>query len=147
MKKLLLQPSRFVHFQKPGFASLVGAIGLALVLNGLLACAPNGQPGTSTRPTKLRLFVGEIKEISFPTPTDSSAQVLATSENPEVVDVSRRETINEGAIPSTGPTSKLNFLLKGVTAGKVRVLFSEKPAGSQDPERIRKTYLVEVVTK
>ncbi len=111
--------------------------------SGLLACAP----GASTRPKKLRLSVGELKEITLPTPADSSVQVLATSENPEVVDVSRLEALNDSTTLTKGRPVRMNFLLKGVTAGTARVVFSEKPAGPQAPDRIRRTYLVEVVNK
>jgi len=144
MKNLRLLVGQFTRLQTPGFTQLLLGV---LALGGLLSCSPNGQPGTSTRQTKLRLFVGEIKEITWPTPADSSIQVLATSENPEVVDVSRRETVNDSTGQAAERPARMGFLLKGVTAGTARVVFSEKPTGLDAQERLRRTYLVEVVNK
>lgn len=113
---------------------------LGLILGGLAAC-------TATRPQKLRLHVGEIKEVTLRVPADTSRRLLATSENPEVVDVSQRQAVAEGVTPPPAPASEQTFLLKGVTAGTVRVVFSEKPNGMQTPERVRRAYRVEVVNK
>lgn len=137
MRCFLRNPLRFV-------------VPLGLVVGLLSACA-------SSQPRKLRLHVGEIKEITLRAPADTSRRLLATSENPEVVDVSQQQTVAEGVTPSVAPADKQTFLLKGVTAGTVRVVFSEKPKTqeTQDrvrphrvhPDRVRKTYRVEVVNK
>ncbi len=140
MKILRSHPDLFSRFPIPVSPALSHAVGLAWALSGLLACTPNAQPGTC----RLRLYVGEIKEVALRSPADTSAQLLAVSENKEVVDISRQEAVHQQ--PTALPT-RLVFLLKGVTAGKARVVFSEKPAGSLVPERTRKFYLVEVVNK
>lgn len=113
---------------------------ISFALGGLAAC-------TATRPQKMRLHVGEIKEITRRTPTDTSRRLLATSENPEVADVSRQQAVAEGVTPSAAPAARQTFLLKGVTADRVRVVFSEKTKTLQAQDWIRKTYLVEVVNE
>lgn len=118
-------------------------VSISLLLGAGSACTSSG----AIRPKKLRLYVGEIKEIALRSPADTTRRLLATSENPEVVDVSRQQSVSEGITPTTAPSGPLNFLLKGVTAGTVRVVFSEKPAGLPAQDRVVKTYLVEVVNR
>jgi hypothetical protein len=114
---------------------------LAIALGlGLAAC-------TTTRPQKLRLHAGEIKEVTLRAPADTSRRLLATSENPEVVDVSRKQAVAEGITPGPNPAGSQIYLVKGVTAGTVRVVFSEKQPGEEGQGRVRRTYRVEVVNE
>lgn len=107
---------------------------------GLAACA-------GSQPKKLRLHAGEIKEVTLRAPADTSRRLLATSENPEVVDVSRKQAVAEGPPSSAAPVGPQTYLLKGVTAGTVRVVFSEKSPGEEGQGRVRRTYRVEVVNE
>ena len=96
----------------------------------------------------MRLTVGDIKEVSINARPDSTNQLTATSDNQEVVDVSRKLTDatspNGPQLSTAGPTV---FLIKGVTAGTAKVVFSEKPTGAEGTGRVRKAYVVTVVTK
>lgn len=114
---------------------------LAVALGlGLVACA-------GSQPKGLRLHAGEIKEITLRAPADTSRRLLATSENPEVVDVSRKQAVAEGPPSPAAPAGPQTYLLKGVTAGTVRVVFSEKSPGEKGQGRVRRTYRVEVVNE
>lgn len=107
---------------------------------GLAGCA-------GSHPQKLRLHVGEIQEVTLRAPADTSRRLLATSENPEVVDVSRKQSVAEGVAPASAPSGGQTYLVKGVTAGTVRVIFSEKSPGQPGPGRVRRAYRVEVVNE
>ena len=92
----------------------------------------------------MRVAVGQIKEISLPAPGDSTVQLIGTSDNSEVVDVSPKQSASETSAP------KLNtmiFLIKGVTVGTAKVIFSEKQTGGSGTDRIVRTYVVQVSTK
>lgn len=123
--------------------------GLALLLclfAVLSACSTNRTD--SEKGQRMRLTVGDIKEVSIPTRPDSTNQLTATSDNQEVVDVSRKPS---EAVALNGPqlatARPVVFLIKGVTAGTAKVVFSEKPTGAEGSGRVRKAYVVTVVTK
>ncbi|GAB3219590.1 hypothetical protein [Spirosoma arcticum] len=122
----------------------------SVLLMGLLAVmsACNATRTDSTKGQRLRLTVGDIKEVSIDARPDSTNQLTATSDNQEVVDVSRKPTDttapNGPQLSTAGPTV---FLIKGVTAGTARVVFSEKPVGEDGTGRVKKAYVVTVVNK
>lgn len=122
------------------FASIIGLI------IGFPACNKSSQPGTGSQ-KKLRVSVGEIKEISVPSRGDSSVELIGTSDNQEVVEVSRQQlapavdTLNRAG---TGPTI---FQIKGITVGTANVIFSAKPMNATGSGQPVRTYVVQVVTK
>lgn len=98
----------------------------------------------------MRLNVGDIKELTMATRVDTTWQLSATSDNQEVVDVSRKPTIaGAGNNRGTDPTAMGDavFLIKGVTIGTANVVFSEKQVGTDGAGRVKKTYRVTVVSK
>ncbi len=110
------------------------------------ACSANRTD--STKGQKLRLTVGDINEVTITARQDTTYQLTATSDNQEVVDVSRKPldpaAPNGPQLPTAGPVV---FLIKGVTAGVAKVVFSEKPIGEEGTGRIKKTYVVTVANK
>lgn len=112
----------------------------------LSACSANRSD--SAKGQRMRLMVGDIKEVTINARPDSTNQLTATSDNQEVVDVSRKPTDatapNGPQLSTAGPVV---FLIKGVTAGTARVVFSEKPIGAEGTGQVRKTYVVTVATK
>lgn len=127
---------------------------LVLLLTALIACTQNAQLSndlskneTLAKQKKLRINVGEIKEIRMRSSADTSLQMIATSENPEVVDVSRKQAPQESVALKPGRSVPMIYLLKGVTAGTAKVIFSEKQTGLNAKEQIRRTYLVQVVNR
>lgn len=112
----------------------------------LSACSANRSDSTTGQ--RMRLSVGDIKEVTLSARPDSTNQLTATSDNQEVVDVSRKPT---DATAPNGPqlstAAPVVFLIKGVTAGTARVVFSEKPVGGEGTGRVRKAYIVTVATK
>ncbi|MDB5240323.1 MAG: hypothetical protein JWP57_948 [Spirosoma sp.] len=129
-----------------------GVIVLTCLLALLGAC--NANRTDSNKGQRLRLNVGDINEISMVTRQDTTWQLTATSDNQEVVDVSRKPLgtttgngINNGANSATATGGSVAFLIKGVTAGTARVVFSEKPVGEEGAGRVKKTYVVTVVNK
>lgn len=116
---------------------------LIWLLAGLSACTPR----PSGNAQRLRIAVGEIKEIRLSGRGDASSQLIGTSDNTEVVDVSRREgapAVEPLQAVRSGPTI---FQLKGVTAGTANVVFAEKRPDEVGAGRVRKTYVVQVVAK
>ncbi|RIV23844.1 hypothetical protein DYU11_12835 [Fibrisoma montanum] len=119
-----------------------------LLIAGLSACATgkNGNENTG-RQQRLRVAVGEIKEIRLASQGDSTIQLIGSSDNTEVVEVSRRQLappVDTLTRDNSGPAI---FEIKGVTTGTAKVVFSEKRAGEQGSGQPRKTYVVQVVTK
>ena len=119
---------------------------VAFLTGSLAACSQTSQPGTGPQ-KKLRISVGEIKDVSLSNRGDGSSELIATSDNQEVVDVSRQQlapAVDTLKRDKSGPTV---FQIKGVTAGTANVVFSTKPlnqTGSGQPVR---TYVVEVIAK
>ena len=119
---------------------------LALFTLSLAACSKSNQL-TSGPQRKLTVTIGEIKEVSLSRSGDGSSELIGTSDNQEVVEVSRQQlapAVDTLQRKNTGPTV---FQIKGVTVGTANVVFSEKPmnqAGNGQPVR---TYVVQVTAK
>lgn len=115
-----------------------------LLIGGLLACSQNSQPGSQKR---LRISVGEIKEVSLPSGGDGSSELIGTSDNQEVVEVSRQQlapAVDTLSRTKTGPTV---FQIKGVTIGTANVVFSTKPLNQTGSGQSIRTYVVQVTAK
>ena len=119
---------------------------LICLLTLLSACSTNRSD--SAKGQRMRLAVGDISEVTINARADTTYQLTATSDNQEVVDVSRKPT---DATAPNGPPSTAErpvvYLVKGVTAGTARVVFSEKPMGAEGTGKVKKTYAVTVVNK
>ena len=125
------------------YHSLVLVAGL---FAGLSACTSHRTD--STKGQRLTLNVGDIREVTIPTRSDTTDQLTATSDNQEVVDVSRKSAVaTTGNATNTSMTGSAVFLIKGVTVGTARVVFSEKQVGKTDNGRFKKTYIVTVTSK
>jgi len=110
----------------------------------LSACTAN-RTGAKGQP--FRLKVGEIREVNLATRADTTWQLTATSDNQEVVDVSRKPTSSATGSGITTPTSgPAVFLIKGVTIGTAQVVFSEKQPGTDGTGTIKKQYRVTVTS-
>ena len=118
-----------------------------LLLAVLTACSGAGS-STSAGGKRLRLEVGKIKEVDFRLGPDTTLQLYSSSENKEIVDVSRAESAPEdvAARPAKG-TDRAVFYIKGISPGRASVVFSEKKTGEEGPGRTLSTYNVEVVSK
>lgn len=117
----------------------------------LAACSPGRQPRThAAKGEKLRLEVGDVKEVRLASPKDTNTRLFGTSENQEVVDVSLKQlTPTDVNALNLKPSESVPavFQIKGITAGTARVVLSEKQPGTDGAQKIRKTYTVEVVAK
>lgn len=129
------------------YTTPIAPFALIVLLTGFMACSRNAQPGTGPQ-KQMRLTVGEINEIRMPVPADSTILLSATSDNSEVVDVSQKQAVATAA-GSAQPTvsGQQTYLIKGVTIGLARVVFSEKRSGETGNGQVRRTYLVQVVSK
>ena len=128
--------SGFRPRQTPGLLTL-------LLLTGLSACSQSGPNATGRR---MRLAVGEIKEVTLPGRTGSS--VVGTSDNQEVVDVSQKPfSPADSTAMQQGRAVTTVFLVKGVTVGTARIVFADKKAGDEGPGQVRQTYAVRVDSK
>ncbi|WP_460978214.1 hypothetical protein [Spirosoma knui] len=118
---------------------------ICIVLISVSACSRTAQTGPQS---KLRLEVGQIKEVTLSASGDGSTQLVGTSDNQEVVDVTRKQPGPEStATIQTGDSGPIVFLIKGVTVGKANVTFSEKKTGEEGSGQAKKTYVVEVRAK
>jgi hypothetical protein len=124
---------------------------LFLFISGICACGNPAQKDAYTfseKARRIKLNVGDIKEITMTSQKDSSWTMVGSSENKEIVDVTSKEDPSEETTTATIPDNgSLVFLVKGVTNGSVRVTFAEKRKGETGPGRTLKTYLVDVVSK
>jgi hypothetical protein len=121
-----------------------------LLINILGACKGtlSDHSDKTTNARRLRIKVGQVKEIKLSSPKDSTLLVVGSTDNEEIVDVSRREVgyeLNDAT--KSEPTGSAIFLIKGVTNGNAKVVFAEKKVDEEGPGRILKTYMVEVITK
>ena len=134
--------ARFLRHCAYGLIKPMNLFSLALCMAGLLAC---GQHGVSGSQTRLRVAIGQIKEVTLSAPADSTHQLVGTSDNSEIVEVSLKEAVSAqtGAVKSPSNT----FLIKGVTAGTARVVFTENQTHTPGPGPIRKAYSVQVTTQ
>lgn len=121
-------------------------IWLLLLLTSLsTACSRNSQLGSQSN---LRLEVGQVKEVTLSADGNGSTQLIGTSDNQEVVDVTRKQPAPEAAATTQpGDSGPIVFLIKGVTVGKANVTFSEKRSGEEGSGQAKKTYVVEVRAK
>ncbi len=119
-----------------------------LLLAVLSACGGPGSGASASQPKKVRLAVGKIKEVDFRLQSDTTLHLYSSSENKEIVDVSRAESAPEdvSARPAKG-AEKAVFYIKGVSPGRANVVFSEKKDGQEGPGRTLRTYSVEVVSE
>ncbi len=102
---------------------------------------------TSGTTKKMSIAVGDIKEISLPADGDGSMELIGTSDNQEIVDVSRRElapAVDTLKRMNTGPTV---FQIKGITAGKANVVFTKQAMGATGNGQPVRTYVVQVKAK
>jgi hypothetical protein len=122
---------------------------LSVCLLALLSACSANRSGTDVGiKQRLRLMVGDIKEVSVATRPDTTWQLTATSDNQEVVDVSRKlATPTTGSEPKTAESGSAMFLVKGVTVGTANVIISEKQVGTNGDGRVRKSYVVTVSSK
>jgi hypothetical protein len=122
-----------------------GAWLLLLLVSLSTACSRNGQSGPQS---KLRLEVGQVKEVTLSASGNGTAQLIGTSDNQEVVDVTRKQPSPEAtATTQPGDSGPVVFLIKGVTVGTANVTFSEKQSGEQGSGQTKKTYVVDVKAK
>lgn len=111
-----------------------------------LSCSHTGVSDTGTK-KRLRVSVGEIKEISMSGRGDSGAELIGTSDNQEVVEVSRQQLAPAvDTLRRTNPGSAV-FQIKGVTVGTANVVFSTKPMNQSGSGQAIRTYVVQVVAK
>ena len=119
---------------------------LALLFINLAACSKGNQPSSGSQ-RKLKVAVGEIKEVSLSRSGDGSSELIGTSDNQEVVEVSRQQlapAVDTLQRKSNGPTV---FQIKGVTVGTTNVVFSEKPMNQTGNGQLIRTYVVQVTAK
>ena len=132
-------PARWASTHQPYTLALLAGL---LALFG--ACTANRMSMATGQ--KLRLSVGEIKEVALATRPDTTWQLTATSDNQEVVDVSRKPpVVATGTVTPT--TGSAVFLIKGVTAGTAKVVFTEKQPGTDGSGQMKKAYVVIVTSK
>jgi hypothetical protein len=144
--------------QRPDYSASSGALPtrtfrlrhtllLSVGLLGLLS-ACHRETAVKGPQQRMQLSVGDVREVTVDARPDTTWRLTATSDNQEVVDVSRKPSVtaadNEPKAQSTGPTV---YLIKGVTVGTARVVFSEKPVGEDGDGRVKRTYVVTVVNK
>lgn len=114
-----------------------------MVLLGLSACS-RSETGTKKR---LTIDVGQIREISIPSRGDGTSELIGTSDNQEVVDVSRQQlapAVDTLKRTNDGPTV---FQIKGVTVGTANVVFSTKSLNQSGAGQPIRTYVVQVRAK
>ena len=130
-----------IHRMSIRWARKIQQAGLLMLTIAILgACGRNGASGGQS----MNLLVGEVQEITLPKPGSKTTELTGTSDNSEVADVTPKPTPSQTGANSTASTA---FLVKGVTAGTVRVVFSERQPGDAGPGKMVKTYLVRVKTK
>jgi hypothetical protein len=119
-----------------------------ILITGLYACGNKAGYSFSESSKRIKLNVGEIKEISLSSNRDSTWQVIGSSENKEIVDVTSKQDPSEETTTTNIPDNgSLVFLVKGVTSGSVKITFAEKQKDDTGPGNILKTYQVDVTTK
>lgn len=95
----------------------------------------------------MTIAVGDIKEVSLSGSGDGATELIGTSDNQEIVDVSRRElapAVDTLKRTDTGPTV---FQIKGITVGKANVIFTKQAIGATGNGQPVRTYIVEVKSK
>ncbi|RYF69908.1 MAG: hypothetical protein EOO39_16690 [Cytophagaceae bacterium] len=129
------------------YAAQMCALALMACLFAVMMSCTTDRTGLGSG-QKLRLNVGDIREVTVPTRVDTTWQLAATSDNQEVVDVSRKQSVTAtGGSMTAMPMGSAVFLIKGVTAGTARVVFTEKQLGANGDGQVKKTYTVTVTSK
>ncbi|GAB4020453.1 hypothetical protein GCM10028808_61650 [Spirosoma migulaei] len=113
---------------------------------GLLACS-SANPSNSGSQKKLRISVGEIKEISLPGRGDGTSELIGTSDNQEVVEVSRQQLAPAVDTLTRDNARPTIFQIKGITAGTANVVFATKPLNQTGNGLTIRTYVVQVIAK
>lgn len=119
---------------------------LVFLIFGIAACSKSNQMNSGSQ-RKLKVAVGEIKEVSLSRSGDGSSELIGTSDNQEVVEVSRQQlapAVDTLQRKSTGPTV---FQIKGITVGTANVVFSEKPMNQTGNGQSVRTYVIQVTAK
>ena len=117
----------------------------SLIIN-LWACGQSSQPGSGSR-KKLQVSVGEIKEVSLPSRGDGSFELVGTSDNQEVVEVSRQQLAPPVDTLKRDNNGSTVFQIKGITTGTANVVFSKKPINQAGAGEVVRTYVVQVAAK
>ncbi|WP_020602203.1 hypothetical protein [Spirosoma spitsbergense] len=126
------------------FATLpIGLICLTIYLPGCSA----GNSSSSGTTKKMSISVGDIREISLPGSGDGSMELIGTSDNQEIVDVSRRELAPAVDTLKRMDTGSTVFQIKGITAGKANVVFRKQAMGATGNGQPVRTYIVQVKAK
>ncbi|GAB3750767.1 hypothetical protein [Spirosoma pomorum] len=134
----------YTFFRPAGPFRIAFGLGLFVLFLSANACTSTKSGGT---PKQVQLSVGDIKEITVPRRGDSSMQLIGTSDNQEVVDVSRRELAPAVDTLQRQPSGPTVFQLKGITAGTANVTFSEKRSDEVGNGKIIRTYVVRVTAQ
>lgn len=126
-------------------ASALWYLLLAVVI-GLTGCRQGMvSSNASARGERLEVKLGEIKEVTVSGLITNPVELVGTSENKEVVEVSRRRLTAAKDTVTPSDSGPAVFEIKGVTPGTARVTFSEKRMDGKGKEKIRKAYVVKVV--
>ncbi len=113
---------------------------------GLSACSHTSQPGSGDQ-KRLRISVGEIKDVSLSIRGDGSSELVGTSDNQEVVEVSRQQLAPAVDTLNRNNTVPTIFQIKGITVGTANIIFAKKPLGRTGPGDVVRTYIVQVTAK
>ncbi|GAB2545844.1 hypothetical protein GCM10027085_41840 [Spirosoma aerophilum] len=96
---------------------------------------------------RLKVSVGEIKEITLSGRGTNGSELIGTSDNQEVVEVSRQQLAPAVDTLRQANASPTVFQIKGVTVGTANVIFSTKPMNQSGSGQTVRTYVVQVVAK
>lgn len=121
-------------------------IWLAFLMVSLIACSQTNQSDSGSK-RRIRVSVGEITEVSLPSSGDGSSELFGTSDNQEVVEVSRPQlapAVDTLKRDGSGPAV---FQIKGVTVGTTNIVFSTKPMNQAGNGQTVRTYIVQVTAK
>ncbi|GAA4409953.1 hypothetical protein GCM10023187_33980 [Nibrella viscosa] len=134
--------SRTPAFRVKGVTFLL----LFVLIIGWTGCRRQLQSNNaSNRGERLEVKIGEIREVALPGALITPVELVGTSENKEIVEVSRRRlTAPIDTLRPSDPGPAV-FEIKGVTTGTARVTFSEKRTDGKGKEKLRKAYVVKVV--
>ncbi|WP_240543631.1 hypothetical protein [Spirosoma foliorum] len=122
-----------------------GAFALFWLVLACISCSKGSLPSSGPQ-KKLRVSVGEIKEVSLSTESDSAAELIGTSDNQEVVEVSRPQ-LAPAVDTLTNKKSPMVFQIKGVTVGTANVIFTTKPLNQAGSGQTIRTYIVQVTAR
>lgn len=122
-----------------------GAFVLFWLVLACISCNKGSLPSSGPQ-KKLRVSVGEIKEISLSTGGNSAVELIGTSDNQEVVEVSRPQ-LAPAVDTLTLRKAPMIFQIKGVTVGTANVIFTTKPLNQAGSGQTIRTYIVQVTAK